>query len=60
MNRDSLALSAFSVEHVAVRRRTMNTGYILIACGFVGLAIALNLGSGAPGGMRRAAMAFRA
>jgi hypothetical protein len=38
----------------------MNTGYILIACGFVGLAIALNLGSGAPGGMRRAAMAFRA
>jgi len=38
----------------------MNSGYILIACGFVGLAIALNLGSGAPGGMRRAAMAFRA
>ena len=34
----------------------MNTGYILIACGLVGLAIALNLRSRGPGG---AALAFR-
>jgi hypothetical protein len=37
----------------------MNTGYILIACGLVGLAIALNLRSRGPGGAQRAAMAFR-
>lgn len=37
----------------------MNTGYILIACGFVGLAIALNIKSRGPGGTQRAAMAFR-
>jgi len=37
----------------------MDTGYILIACGFVTLAIILNLRSGGPGGAQRAAMAFR-
>ena len=37
----------------------MNSGYILIACGFVLLAIALNLRSKGPGGAQRAAMAFR-
>jgi hypothetical protein len=37
----------------------MNTGYVLIACGLVGLAIAVNLRSRGPGGARRAAMAFR-
>jgi len=37
----------------------MNTGYILMACGLVGLAIVLNLRSRGPGGARRAAMAFR-
>ena len=37
----------------------MNTGYVLIACGLVGLAIALNLRSLGPGGPQRAAMAFR-
>ena len=37
----------------------MNPGYILIACGLVGLAIALNLRSRGPGGAQRAAMAFR-
>jgi hypothetical protein len=37
----------------------MNAGYILIACGFVGLAIALNIRSRDPGAMRRATMAFR-
>ena len=37
----------------------MDTGYILISCGFVGLAIVLNLRSGGPGGVQRAAMAFR-
>ena len=37
----------------------MDTGYILIACGFVALAIALNLRSGGPGSAKRAVMAFR-
>ena len=37
----------------------MDTGYILIACGFVVLAIVLNLRSSGPGGLQRAAMAFR-
>lgn len=37
----------------------MNAGYILIACGFVGLAIALNIRSRGPGAVHRAAMAFR-
>lgn len=37
----------------------MNPGYILIACGLVGLAIALNLRGRGPGGAQRAAMAFR-
>lgn len=37
----------------------MDTGYILIACGLVTLAIALNLRSRGPGGAQRAAMAFR-
>lgn len=37
----------------------MNAGYILIACGFVGLAIALNIGSRGPGATQRAAMTFR-
>jgi hypothetical protein len=37
----------------------MNPGYILIACGLVGLAIAFNLRSRGPGGAQRAAMAFR-
>jgi len=37
----------------------MDTGYILIACGFVLLAIVLNLRSRGPGGAQRAAMAFR-
>ena len=37
----------------------MDTGYILIACGFVVLAIVLNLRSSGPGGAQRAAMAFR-
>jgi hypothetical protein len=37
----------------------MNAGFILIACGFVGLAIALNLRGRGPGAVRRAAMAFR-
>lgn len=37
----------------------MDTGYILIACGFVVLAIVLNLRSRGPGGAQRAAMAFR-
>ena len=37
----------------------MNTGYILIACGLVSLAIAVNLRNRGPGGARRAAIAFR-
>jgi hypothetical protein len=37
----------------------MNTGYILIACGLVGLAIAINLRSRGRGGAQGAAMAFR-
>ena len=37
----------------------MDTGYILIASGFVVLAIVLNLRSRGPGGAQRAAMAFR-
>ncbi len=37
----------------------MNTGYVLIACGLVGLAITLNLRSRGPGGTQRAAVAFR-
>ena len=37
----------------------MDTGYILIACGLVTLAIVLNLRSRGPGGAQRAAMAFR-
>ena len=37
----------------------MNAGYILIACGFVGLAIALNLRSRGPGSLQRMAPAFR-
>jgi hypothetical protein len=37
----------------------MDTGYILIACGLVALAILFNLRSRGPGGAQRAAMAFR-
>lgn len=37
----------------------MDTGYVLIACGLVTLAIVLNLRSRGPGGAQRAAMAFR-
>ena len=37
----------------------MDTGYILIACGLVGLAIVFNLRSRGSGGAQRAAMAFR-
>jgi hypothetical protein len=37
----------------------MDTGYVLIACGLVTLAIVLNLKNRGPGGAQRAAMAFR-
>jgi hypothetical protein len=37
----------------------MEPGFILIACGFVLLAIVLNLRSLGPGGAKRAVMAFR-
>lgn len=37
----------------------MNTGYVLIACGLVGLAIAVNLRGRGPGTAQHGAMAMR-